>query len=700
MTSQVDSVDCGPACLATVLAHWGRHESLHYLRDLAGTTRTGTTLLGLYRAAQALGLKVKALEVDLERLHGLTLPVILHWEDSHYVVLAKLCRRKALIYDPATGKRWVSLQELTQHWVGKLLWLEPAEGFESNAAQRARGLRGLLSRLALFKGSVWVLAQLAFGTVVLASLNLAAPVLSQILFDDVLAKHNSALMPYLLMGIFFLLATQTSFGAVQGFLAGRLLLRLDAHLQRFYLNHLLRLPQRIHETRLVGDLLSRFGDLSQVQGVLASFLLSVPAALLTLLLSLGLIASYNLSLAVVALVNLPLQIVYLLWLSPRLKRINRKQLEKSGEVQSFLIGSLDGLSTLKTRRAENWALSRGTDKIAELVEANRQGLTLSTWGGIVFGLLSHVGTLITLWYGAAQVLHATLTVGQLVAAYGLVQSAVQALSQVTSNLEQIQEGVVASDRLSEVLELPTEQDSGKIDSLLPLRELAVEGVTFAYTPGKYVLKDATFSLTKGSYTALVGTNGAGKSTLSSLLAKMLEPDAGQISWDGVPFSQIKTDEVRRHVVYSRQEVSLFYATLLENLTLGLDVDEAKLWALLEALDMEGVVQRLPKGLETVVGGDSIYKLSSGERQLLGLARALLSSAEVIVLDEPTATLDVAREERVVRLLEQLKGERTLLVITHRPALLAPAGQILELRAGSLTLKQEPLAVAAAPLSLL
>lgn len=94
--------------------------------------------------------------------------------------------------------------------------------------------------------------------------------------------------------------------------------------------------------------------------------------------------------------------------------------------------------------------------------------------------------------------------------------------------------------------------------------------------------------------------------------------------------------------------------------------------------MEGLVLRLPKGLDTVIGGDSLYKLSSGERQLLGLTRALLSPAEVVVLDEPTATLDMAREARVIHLLESLKGKRTLLVITHRPALLAPADQVLEL----------------------
>ncbi len=127
---QVDRTDCGPACVATVLAYWGRWEPLYRLREVAGTTQSGTSMLGLVRLSKQLGLEVRALEADLEGLQTLEPPLVLHWEHNHYVVLAQLGRRKAQIADPGAGLRWIPLEELRQKWTGKVLWLRPSPGFE------------------------------------------------------------------------------------------------------------------------------------------------------------------------------------------------------------------------------------------------------------------------------------------------------------------------------------------------------------------------------------------------------------------------------------------------------------------------------------------------------------------------------------------------------------------------------------------
>ena len=203
-----------------------------------------------------------------------------------------------------------------------------------------------------------------------------------------------------------------------------------------------------------------------------------------------------------------------------------------------------------------------------------------------------------------------------------------------------------------------------------------------------MLKDVSFSLKKGSYTTLLGANGSGKSTLSNLLVRMLEPDGGKLLWDDTPLARASVRSLRERIVYLRQDVPLFYATLRDNCTLGRSVSDELLWDLLEALDLERIAQRLPEGLDTTIGGDSLFKLSSGEKQMLGLARVLLSGADVLILDEPTATLDVEREQRVVDVLARLKGERTLLVITHRPALIEPSDVVLELRGGEVLVKSK------------
>ena len=686
---QVDATDCGPACLATVLAYWGRLEPIYRLRELAGTTQAGTSFLGLYRAAGQLGIEAKAFAADVEGLETLELPLILHWEHNHYVVLFQLKQERALLGDPATGRRWVARKELDEKWTGKVLWLKPSLSFEPGNFVGKRGFKGLLGHLVHFRGSGPVLLEIALGTIILSLLAMGAPLLSQILFDQVLTYREASLLPYLLAGIFLLSAFQTGFGTAQGYISGHLAMKLSYRLKLGYLDHLVRLPQRIHETRLVGDLLARFGDLERVQGILTHLMVGLPAAFMTLVLSMGMLFVYNVPLACVALINLPLQILYLTWLSPRLRRISREELKKGGEVQSFFISNLEGVSTLKALQAETWALSRGRNQMSGLMDTSWRGFMLSTWGGVIFGLLGSLGSLVTLLFGASQVLQLNLTVGQLVATYGLVQNATGALSTITGSIEDIQEGIVASDRLQEVLELEPETNHEGNRPLAPLaKELRIENLSFSYASGQSVLQDITFTLPKGSYTTLLGANGSGKSTLSSLLVRMLEPGSGQVLWDSASLFEADVTSVRERIIYLRQDVPIFYASLRDNFTLGRSLDEASLWTLLELLDMEGVVQRLPEGLETTIGGDSLFRLSSGERQMLGLVRVLLSPAEVLVLDEPTATLDLDREQRVVQLLKNLKGQRTLLVVTHRPALIEPSDQVLEIKAGTVRPRQE------------
>lgn len=683
LVRQVDRTDCGPACLAMVLGYWGRKEPLYRLRTLAGTTQSGTSMLGLVRAGRQLGLEVRALEADLEGLRTLRTPLVLHWEHNHYVVLVRLTPRKVQIADPAVGLRWIGLEELQKKWTGKLLWLKPGPAFERGNFVGKRGLKGFLAHLAHFRGAGGVLLELTLATIALSLLGLGGPVLSQLVFDRVLTFREESLLPYLLVAIFALTFFQTLLASLRAHLATQLSMRLNYRLKLSYLHHLLRLPLRTLEARLPGDLLSRFGDLGQVESILRNLLVGLPPTLLTLVLSFALLFTYNPKLAWVALLVVPIHLVYLLWLALRLRENSRQSLRKGAEVDSYVLGSLEGVTALKALRGEGWALSRGRDQIAGLNDILWQGFLLSNWGGALVALLGGLFSLFLLWYGAGLVLRLELTVGQLVAAYGLVQGVTAALGTLSGTVMAIQQGIVASDRLAEVVELEPEQEQ-KNAVLRPLeRAIALEHLCFSYLPERPLLKDLCLELPKGSYTAIVGPNGAGKSTLGGLLARMLEPQSGRISWDGRDLAELSPDAVRERVAYLRQEVPLFYATLRENLSLGHPLPEERLWRVLELVGLMPAVRRLPEGLDTTVGGESLYRFSSGERQLLGVARALLSPADLLILDEPTATLDPDKERQIVALLRAFKGERTLLVITHRPALLEPADQVFALQDGVL-----------------
>jgi ABC-type bacteriocin/lantibiotic exporter with double-glycine peptidase domain len=309
--------------------------------------------------------------------------------------------------------------------------------------------------------------------------------------------------------------------------------------------------------------------------------------------------------------------------------------------------------------------------------------------------LGDLASLLVLWFGATQVLALQLTLGQLVAAYALMRSATGYIADLTDTYISVQDGIVASDRLNEMMELTPEPPGAGQSWLAPLfHSVKVENLSFGFIPGQRILHQVSFELVRGTYTVLLGANGSGKSTLAALLTRMFEPQEGRVLWDGVSTNSVSLDSLRAHMVYLKQEVPLFYATVRENLLLGRTACKQEIEEAIEAAGFAEVVERMPEGLETTIGGESLYRLSTGERQMLGLARALLSDAELLILDEPTATLDKAREQRVVEYLAKLRGRHTLLVITHREALLPPADQVLRLADGHLRVQ------AAYPLRLL
>lgn len=552
-----------------------------------------------------------------------------------------------------------------------------------------RGIPGLLSKLSYFRGMWSLLLQLALGMLLISLVSLGAPLFTQILFDRVLTFQQQELLPGMLVGLVLLAVFQSVLQAVKTHLSSYLGLNLEYRLNLTYLRHLLHLPLTSHRRFPVGDLLSRFHDLTTVRVTLTEVLTGVPSTLLTLLFSLALVFTYSTPLGMLTLLNVPVQMVYGLVVAPRIKRNSRRMLKKSAEVQSFLIHALRGLATLKSLGGERWALYSGKRHIAENADVTFQHMGLANTSNAVFTLLAGFCGLLLLWYGAGLVLEQQLSVGQLIAAYGLSVNAAAAMSALSGNLASLYEGAVASERLDQILTLPGEQpQGGRSQTLDPLSgTLEARDICFSYSPGREVLTKASLTLTRGTCTALVGANGAGKSTLGMILAGLAEPEGGEVLWDGASLEGLSPTTIRRRVAYMAAEVPVFWSTLRENLLLGNPVPESTLHRVVGELGMERILAKLPQGLDTELGGESSPHFSSGELQMIGVARMLLSEADVLVLDEPTSALDFEREAVVIEALSSLAGRRTLLVITHRPALLKIAEQTVELKDGMTHVRQ-------------
>jgi ATP-binding cassette subfamily B protein len=286
------------------------------------------------------------------------------------------------------------------------------------------------------------------------------------------------------------------------------------------------------------------------------------------------------------------------------------------------------------------------------------------------------------FYGGWMIVQGTMTIGTLVAfmAYHMrLLSPVQNLMSLSASLASAR---VSLGRIFEILDTPAEVvERADAAPLGPIRrDIVFENVTLQHDRAE-VLSGVSFEIRAGSFCAILGPSGAGKSTLADLLVRLLDPDQGCVKVDGRDLRDVRLGDLRREIGLVEQSPHLFHATIAENISYAQpSASQADMEAAGTAAGLDELIRRLPEGYQTKTGERGLA-LSAGERQRVALARALLRRPSVLVLDEPTSALDAETEAIVARNLRESLRDRTVIVITHRPALAEIADQVISLRDG-------------------
>jgi ABC-type multidrug transport system fused ATPase/permease subunit len=306
--------------------------------------------------------------------------------------------------------------------------------------------------------------------------------------------------------------------------------------------------------------------------------------------------------------------------------------------------------------------------------------SLFTW---IVAAITLSGTAVVLAVGGLHVLQGDLTVGGLLVVIAYLASVYGPLSSIAYTTGKLQSAIASSRRVREVFALVPEtlDRPDAIDASTIAGEIRFEHVSFAYDEGRPVLHDVSFIARPGEMVALVGLTGAGKTTLASLLPRFFEPSAGRITIDGVDVRDYDLRSLRERIALVPQEPVLFAGSVADNIRYGrLDASQADVEAAARAAHVHAFVERLPHGYDSLVA-EAGATLSGGERQRLGIARALLKDAPILILDEPTSSLDSISEEIVFDALRRLRAGRTTLVIAHRLSTIRDAARILVLHDG-------------------
>ncbi len=448
--------------------------------------------------------------------------------------------------------------------------------------------------------------------------------------------------------------------------------------------HIQQLPLRWFDNRSTGDLMTRvMEDVNAVERVLIDGVELGAVSLLQVLVVLAMLFASHPRLAWMALVPVPFLAAGALAYTLTAKSRYRGQRKAASAMNALLHDNLAGIRQIKTYVREQEQHAEFNK--ASLAVQQATLVVMRTWAiySPSMSFLSSLGTVLMVGLGAGAVLRQELSVGELTGFLLLSGFLYEPIGRLHQLNQILQSGRAAGERVFEILdENPEPGGEVGLEEKLEVRgEVEFRKVGFSYGEEVPVLHDITLHAKPGETVALVGETGAGKTTVVQMLTRFYEYDAGEILLDGRPIREVSRSALRNAVGMVTQESFLFNGTIRENLCVGKPgAEDAELWAALRAADAFEFVERLPNGLDTVVGERGI-KLSVGEKQRVSIARVLLKDPPVLILDEATASVDTETEREIQKALDRLMQKRTCFVIAHRLSTVRNADQILVLSRG-------------------
>lgn len=460
--------------------------------------------------------------------------------------------------------------------------------------------------------------------------------------------------------------------------------RTAHNLRSSVFSHVLYLPMSFFAKQGNGDVIARAtNDIAVIQNAISNGLATAVRNLVLLVGIMLMIFITNWKLSVVTLLVMPLAALTIAAFGKRIRLQSRRLNERIGELTAIMSETLRGIRIVKAFTMESTQAERFSRKNESGFEASMRSVQATATMTPIVEILIVCAMVLVIWVGGMEVLAGRLTLGDLIAflAYvGMVTHPVTSLSQIWS---MVQQANAAAERVFQLLDAETEvKEDAQAKELPPVTgHIRLKGVTFAYEPGRPVVRDVDLEIKPGETVALVGPSGAGKSTIAGLIPRFYDPTEGKVEIDGQDIRSVTLDSLRSQVGLVSQDTVLFRVSVAENITAGRkgftreDIEAAARLA-----NAHDFIMELPDGYDTVLGEDGAT-LSGGQRQRIAIARALLGNPRILVLDEATSNLDAESEHLVQEALDRLAVGRTTIVIAHRAATVQSADRVIVVNKG-------------------
>ena len=685
---QIDARDCGVAALASIAKFYGSDFSLAHLRELAKTNKEGTTALGIVKAADEMGFETRPVQADktLFDMSDVPYPFIVHVNKEgklqHYYVVYQTKKDYLIIGDPDPSVKItkMSKERFFSEWTGVAIFLAPKPSYQPHKDKK----NGLLSFLPLIFKQKSLIAYIVLSSLLVTIINIGGSYYLQGILDEYIPNQMKSTLGIISIGLIITYILQQAMSFSRDYLLTVLSQRLSIDVILAYIRHIFELPMSFFATRRTGEIISRFTDANSIIDALASTILSLFLDVSILILVGGVLLAQNPSLFLLSLISIPIYMFIIFSFMKPFEKMNHDVMQSNSMVSSAIIEDINGIETIKSLTSEE---NRYQNIDSEFVDYLEKSFKLSKYSILQTSLKQGtklVLNILILWFGAQLVMSSKISIGQLITFNTLLSYFTTPMENIINLQTKLQSAKVANNRLNEVylVESEFQVQENPVHSHFLMGDIEFDDLSYKYGFGRDTLTDINLTIKQGDKVSLVGVSGSGKTTLAKMIVNFFDPYKGHITINHQDIKNIDKKVLRRHINYLPQQAYIFNGSILENLTLGGNnmISQEDILKACELAEIRQDIERMPMGYQTQLSDGS--GLSGGQKQRIALARALLTKAPVLILDEATSGLDVLTEKKVIDNLMSLT-DKTILFVAHRLSIAERTNSVIVLDQGKI-----------------
>lgn len=697
---QYNQEDCGAACLATILSYYGKKTTISVLRNVMLYDKNGANVLSIIDTANSYGLGAEAYEGNFKELNqkinqeNFKLPLILHVErekiGGHYIVLKKISKNKIKVFDPKNGHLNLSKDEFLKQWTGVVICFEmneSKEGTQENfniLKNSSRYLKILLSKKKILLTTIIL-------SIIVSIISLIGSWIYKIIIDDYILNNLDILafqFTILFLSLLFFYFFQFGLFFGKNVLVSKISKSISNSLSKSFLQHLLCIPEKNLFYFETGDILSRFQNVVQIQQSSLKIIFTLTTELIGVIIGSVILFSLSSQLFLYVIIMLIVYTLIFLVSFPFLNKIRKKYYSLYSESITKLNQTINGRSTILMQNRNHWFLNRILNKVKG---TNQQlfnlGVTESTMSSLIM-LTESIGSLAILWKGSLLVMNNDLSLGSLIVFQSMLNFFISPVQQLVLIQNEIQNFSILIQRLNDLYVIKPEI------SFLPILKkeeidaynINLSNITFSYYYSRNIFENINFEIVEGSKVGVIGESGSGKTTLIKIIATLYPPSQGDIYLGNKEYKSFSLEKLREIIAYVPQDPFIIEGTLIDNLIMGSFLDKEKqlmLNKVVRIFDLHNLNLKEYNDL-----GMFIYEngsnLSGGQKQKIGLARAIIKNPQILLLDESTSNIDNQSKQRILSYLYSIK-DLSIISVSHDESIYSYSKQFLMIKKDKISL---------------